>query len=116
MRAGSGATLEGKALWLMGGANSQQPPAGTDLFAWHLREHHADTFLACCSAGKGVGKELPGGPAVALPPVLATGADYSLTVLAPRNQDATGLAVFILSQAGQAVLVENGFSAPLLAN
>ena len=90
VRAGSRATLEGKALRLMGGATSEPPPAGMDLFAWHLREHRADIFLAYCSAGAGFVKDLPGASVVALPPALATGADYGLTVLAPRNEACDG--------------------------
>jgi ABC-type molybdate transport system substrate-binding protein len=116
VRAGSRATLEGKAIRLMGGADSEQPPTGMDLFAWHLREHRADIFLAYCSAGMGFVKDFPGASVVALPPLLATGADYGLTVLAPRNEHATGLALFILSQAGQAILAKNGFTAPLLTD
>jgi molybdate transport system substrate-binding protein len=100
----------------MGGASSEQPPAGMDLFAWNLSEHRADIFLAYCSARTGFIKNLSGASVFALPPVLATGADYGLTVLAPRNEHATGLALFILSQAGQAILARNGFTAPLLTD
>ena len=70
VRAGSGAALEGKALRLMGGADSEQPPAGMDLFAWHLRAHRADIFLAYCSAGSGFVNDLLGASVVALPPAL----------------------------------------------
>jgi molybdate transport system substrate-binding protein len=81
VRAGSRAALEGKAISLMSGANSARPPEGVNLFAWHLREGHADIFIACCSAGQDFGAQLPGGKLVSLPPSLATGADYGLTML-----------------------------------
>ncbi len=51
IRPGSGAALEAKALRLMGGPNSLPPPQGENLFAWHLREKHADIFISYCSAG-----------------------------------------------------------------
>ena len=114
VRPGSGAVLEGKALQLMGGAGSAAPPQGQDLFAWHLREGRADLFIAYCSAGPGFVSNLPGATVVALPPALATGADYGLTLLPAHNEAADRFALFILSQAGQAILAKNGFDAPLL--
>jgi molybdate transport system substrate-binding protein len=114
VKAGSRATLEAKAIQLMGGSSSAQPPAGMDLFAWHVREHRADIFIAYCSAGAGFTKDLAGASVVAPPPALATGADYGLTVLAPPNEHAAALALFILSQEGQAILAKAGFDAPLL--
>jgi molybdate transport system substrate-binding protein len=114
IRPGSGAILEAKAVKLMGGSNSTPPPAGVDLFAWHLREHRADLFIAYCSAGPAFVKDLPGATVVAFPSVLATGADYGLTLLPTENPAAAKLALFILSQKGQAILTGNGFDAPLL--
>lgn len=114
VRAGSRAILESKALKLMGAATSAAPPAGTDLFAWHLREGRADIFIAYCSAGAGFKNDLPGATVVNLPPQLATGADYGLAVLPTKNENATALALFILSQDGQRLLAQNGFDAPLL--
>ncbi len=114
VHAGSRAILEDKALQLMGGPASIPPPAGTDLFAWHLREGRADLFLAYCSAAAAYKKAMPDGAVVALPPELATGADYGLTLLPTKNDHATALMVFILSQDGQKLLAKNGFDAPLL--
>jgi molybdate transport system substrate-binding protein len=115
VRAGSRAALEGKAISLMGGANSARPPEGVNLFAWHLREGHADIFIAYCSAGQDFGAQLPGAKLVSLPPDLATGADYGLTMLNGASAGAARLAFFILSQEGQRILAQSGFDAPLLA-
>jgi molybdate transport system substrate-binding protein len=116
VRAGNRAMLEAKALQLMGGSTpGAPPPAGTDLFAWHLREGHADIFLAYCSAGAGFIKDLPGAAVVNLPPELATGADYGLTLLPTKNDNAVAFALFVLAQDGQKILARNGFDAPLLA-
>jgi molybdate transport system substrate-binding protein len=115
VRPGNGAALEAKALQLMGGAGSPSPPPGMDLFAWHLKEGRADLFLAYCSAGKSFADQLPGATVVSLPPELATGADYGMTVLAAGNPAAAKFALFLLSQQGQEILARNGFDAPLLA-
>jgi ABC-type molybdate transport system substrate-binding protein len=113
VRPGSRTLLEAKALQLMGGPTSAAPPAGIDLFAWHLREGHADIFLAYCSAGAAFKKDLPAVTVVSLPPELATGADYGLTLLPTKNENAAAFALFILSQNGQKILSRNGFDAPL---
>jgi molybdate transport system substrate-binding protein len=112
---GSRAVLQAKALQLMGGSASATPPAGMDLFAWHLREKHADVFLAYCSAGANFKKELPGASVVNLPPALATGADYGLTWLPATNERGVAFALFVFSDLGQKILARNGFYAPLLS-
>jgi molybdate transport system substrate-binding protein len=111
---GSGALLETKALQLIGGPNSAAPPAGIDVFAWHLREGHADIFIGYCSATASFTKDLPGGTVVGMPSDLATGAEYGLAVLLPKNRNAELLEFFIISEDGQKILQQNGFDAPLL--
>jgi molybdate transport system substrate-binding protein len=113
---GSRATLEAKAAQLMGGPNSPRPPQGTNLFAWLLREKRADIFIAYCSAGPDFIAQLPDAKLVSLPPGLATGADYGMTVLTGAGPNAARLALYILSQAGQKVLAASGFDAPLVAS
>lgn len=115
IKAGSRAILEAKALQLMGDAHNSAPPPGMDLFAWHVHEGRADIFLAYCSAGAGFLKDMSAGTVVHLPPQLATGADYGLTVLPTESPNAAALALFILSQDGQKLLAQNGFDAPLLS-
>jgi molybdate transport system substrate-binding protein len=112
---GSRAKLEAKALQLMGAANSPQPPDGVTPYAWHLKEGRADIFLAYCTGAKEALMQLPGATSVALPPALATGADYGLTVVKGADAaKASLLAMYILSSAGQTVLAKYGFEAPLL--
>jgi molybdate transport system substrate-binding protein len=115
VRPGSRALLEAKALKLVGGLTSTAPPPGTDVFAWHLREGHADVFVGYCSAGESFKKSLPEGTVVGIPSELATGADYGMTLLPTQNQSAPALALFILSEEGQKILSQYGFDAPLLA-
>jgi ABC-type molybdate transport system substrate-binding protein len=113
VRPGSQAMLEAKALQLFGGAHSTLPPAGQDVFAWHIREGRADLFIGYCSAGPSFKDALPGGEVVALPADLTVGADYGLAVIAPNNAGADRLALFVLSEEGQGILTRNGFEAPL---
>jgi molybdenum ABC transporter molybdate-binding protein len=116
IRPGSRATLEAKAQKLIGGAPiTPAPPAGSDVFAWYLREGHADIFIEYCSAGDEFKKDLPGATVVDLPPNLATGADYRLTLLPTKKANAADFAFFVLSLEGQTILSHNGFDAPLLA-
>lgn len=116
IRPGSRATLEAKAQKLIGGAPiTPAPPAGSDVFAWYLREGHADIFIEYCSAGAEFKKDLPGATVVDLPPNLATGADYRLTLLPTKKANAADFAFFVLSLEGQTILSHNGFDAPLLA-
>jgi len=116
VRAGSRAALEAKALQLMGGPSSAQPPAGVDVGAWHLREGRADIFIEYCSAAAAFKSALPDAAVVALPAALAIGADYGLTLLPTGSRNAASFALFILSQDGQRILARNGFDAPLLSS
>jgi len=112
---GSRATLEAKARKLIGSSGGPPVPAGVNnVFAWHLREGRADVFIEYCSAGADFKKDMPDGDVVNLPPGLATGADYGLTVLPTKNENTAALVFFILSQNGQGILARNGFDAPLL--
>jgi ABC-type molybdate transport system substrate-binding protein len=116
VRPGSSAILGAKAQKLIGGPPiTPPPPAGMDVFAWHLREGHADIFIEYCSAAVGFKRDLPGATVVNLRPELATGAQYGLTLLPTNNQNAANLALFILSMDGQEILARTGFDAPLLA-
>jgi ABC-type molybdate transport system substrate-binding protein len=111
---GSRARLEEKALTLVGGARSAEPPGDTSAYAWHLREGRADLFLTYRTNARAAVAELPGAAVVELPPALATGADYGLTVLASSDSAAATAAFFLLSPEGQRGLAAHGFEAPLL--
>jgi molybdate transport system substrate-binding protein len=110
MRAGAGAILEQKALKLTGTATSAVPPAGRSVYGWHIAEGRADIFLAYCTAAAEAQKQYPGQQIVDLPPTLAVGADYGLTVIKGAPAQAEELARFILSPAGQNVLIGYGFA------
>jgi molybdenum ABC transporter molybdate-binding protein len=116
IRPGSRATLEAKAVKIGNEPGSLAVPAGvTNGVAWLFKEKRADVFLAYCTGGTAVAAELPGTTTIHLPPALAVEANYGLTILKSANQDlAAQLAFFILSPAGQKILADHGFDAPLL--
>ena len=115
-RPGSRATLEGKALKIGNVPGSLAiPPGVTNAVAWLFQEKRVDVFLSYCTGVAAVTAESPGITAIALPPALAVEANYGLTVLNAANKDLAGqFALYILSPAGQKILAQHGFDAPLL--
>jgi molybdenum ABC transporter molybdate-binding protein len=115
LRPGSRATLEAKAVKLGNAPGSVAVPQGeSNGVAWLFREKRADIFLAYCTGGAALAEALPGSSAVQLPPSLSIDAAYGLTILKSANQErASQFAMFILSPAGQRILTEHGFDAPL---
>lgn len=114
LRPGSRDALEAKALQLVGGPDSPQPPPDRTLYGLLLEEEAADLFLTYCTNAVLAAREVPGLEILAVPPALGVGADYGLVVLSQRPE-AGGLALFLLSQEGQAILAGHGFDAPLLS-
>jgi molybdate transport system substrate-binding protein len=117
VRPGSRATLEAKAVKIGNVQGSLAVPTGVNnAVAWLFKEKRADVFLAYCTSGAAVTAELPGTKTISLPPALAIEANYGLTILKDANQDrAAQFALFILSPAGQKILADQGFDAPLLS-
>jgi ABC-type molybdate transport system substrate-binding protein len=114
VRLGAGAMLDAKALKLTGAPGTLLPPDGRNVYAWQLLEGRADLFLAYCTAGREAVGEAPDLTVVELPPELAVGAEYGLTVLQAANaQAALPFVLYVLSAEGQAILARYGFDAPL---
>jgi ABC-type molybdate transport system substrate-binding protein len=114
LKPGAQATLEKKALQLMGGATSAAPPPGRLVYSWHIEEGRADMFLAYCTATREAQKQSPDLKVVAVPRALAVGADYGLTVIDGAAPAAYRFAMFVLSVEGQRILAGYGFGAPNL--
>jgi ABC-type molybdate transport system substrate-binding protein len=115
-RPGSRATLEGKALKIGNVPGSLAvPPGATNAVVWLFQEKRVDIFLSYCTSAHAATAESPGIAVVSLPPALAVEANYGLTVLSGANKDLAGqFALYILSPAGQKILAQHGFDAPLL--
>jgi molybdenum ABC transporter molybdate-binding protein len=109
VKPGAGAILEQKALKLTGGADSAVPPAGRGAYSWHIAEGRADIFLVYRTAAAESRKQYPGQQIVELPSALAVEAEYGLTIIAGAPPAAQQFADFILSSAGQDVLIGCGF-------
>ncbi len=112
VKAGARAALEAKALQLTGSATSLPAPAGVNVYGHKIASGEADLFLAYCTNAQPLAQEQPGIRLIRLPPALAVGADYGLTVLNRASPNGYRLAMFILSPAGQRILAKHGFSAP----
>ncbi len=112
VQAGARARLEAKALKLTGGPSAPPPPVGRNVYAANIADGNADIFLAYCTAAEEAKREVPSLQIVAIPPELAVGADYGLTLLRGASAEAANFAMFVLSPAGQAVLKRSGFDAP----
>ena len=111
VRPGAFAVLDAKALKLVGGADSVQPPAGRNVYAWLMEEGKADVFLTYCTGAVAVRREFPRMQLVDAPPELQVSASYGLSA---RTGDAAAgrLAQYILSAPAQAVLRRHGFGQP----
>lgn len=114
LKAGSFKTLDAKALKLVGAADSPRPPAGRTAYGWLMSDKKADLFITYCTNAILAAREVPGLEIVQIPETLAVGADYGLTVLKGARTDASFLALYILSPAGQQVLARHGFTAVAL--
>lgn len=114
VKPGARAALEAKALQLTGGPGSAPAPDGLNVYGHNLASGAADIFLAYCTNAAPIAKEQTGIRLVRLPPELAVGAEYGLAVMNGASPNAGRLAMFILSQEGQAILARHGFAAPTL--
>jgi len=108
IRAGARAALEGKAKQLFGGAATPLLVAGKGAVEGIFLADQADVVFTYCSGSSTVVREVPGLSVVSLPPELAVGPAYAMVLL---NTKAVTLrfAVFVMSEAGQAVLKGHGF-------
>jgi molybdate transport system substrate-binding protein len=114
LKPGAFATLEKKALQLVGGPVAPAAPPGSSVYGMLLAEGKADIFLAYCTGALEAVRENAGMRIVRLPDEIAVAADYGLTVITGASVNAYQLAMFILSANGQRALAAHGFAAPAL--
>jgi len=114
IKPGAFATLDKKALQLVGGPSSPPPPPGRTAYGALIAQGAADIFLTYCTNALAAQKENPGQQIVPLPDALAVGADYGLTVMNDASPAADKFALFILSVEGQKILADHRFAAPNL--
>lgn len=105
---GAKATLETKALTLVGGPTSKPLVAGHGQVAGVFLADKGDMMLGYCSSADAVLRDVPGLVSVPLPPDLMVGPAYGMVVLT-NNPVAARFALFVMSEQGQAILARNGF-------
>src|SRR5262245_44894044 len=111
LRPGAYATLSGKALKLVGGADAPPPPKDRSVYTMLMAENKADVFLTYCTNAILASRESPGLKVIQLPEALAVAAEYGMTVMNGASTAATRFSQFILSATGQEILVKHGFAA-----
>jgi len=109
LRPGAFATLDRKALKLVGGRDSPQPPTDRSVYGLLIAERKADIFLTYCTNAVDAAREVPAARVVAIPESLAVGATYALTLLRDARPDAAAFALFVISIPGQEILARHGF-------
>jgi len=105
---GAQAILEAKAMQLVGGPNSQPLLPGRGAVQGVFLTDRADVMLGYCSSAGPVVREMPELTSVALPNSLTVGPAYGLIVLSDHLL-AAQFALFVLSERGQAILLQHGF-------
>ncbi|GMU73590.1 MAG: molybdate ABC transporter substrate-binding protein [Burkholderiales bacterium] len=112
LRPGAGATLSAKALQLTGGPNSPKPPPDRSLYGMLVADGKADVFLTYCTNAIVAQREHPSLVVSTIPPALAVGADYGITVLNGAPDGAAKFVAFVLSPEGRRIIASHGFALP----
>lgn len=105
---GAKATLEAKALKLVGGPDSKPLVPGHGQVQGVFLADRGDMMLGYCSGSAVVMRDVPGLVSVPLPPTLTVGPAYGMVVLTD-NALADRFAIFVMSERGQAILAHYGF-------
>jgi molybdate transport system substrate-binding protein len=103
---GAKAVLDRKALKLLGSPNAMVPMASRSPSATVFLGNNADALLYYCSGQGGTMKEAPGLSLVRLPSNLSVPATYAMALITD-NPDAMRLALFLVSEKGQAILARH---------
>lgn len=112
LRPGAGATLSTKALQLTGGPNSPKAPPDRSLYGMLVADGKADVFLTYCTNAIVAQREHPSLVVSTVPPALAVGADYGITVLKGAPDGAAKFVAFVLSPEGRRIIASHGFALP----
>jgi ABC-type molybdate transport system substrate-binding protein len=106
---GAESMLAQKALKLFVGPSAMTPLEGHSLGGSILLTDKADLLLVYCSGRDQIARDVPGLTVVRLPSAIDVAPTYALALLSD-NPAAARLALFVLSDKGQAILAGNGFA------
>ena len=109
IKPGAGKTLAEKALHLLAAPGTMVPKPGHSAAATIFLDNHADALIYYCSGGADLVAEVPDLVSTPLPPPLDIRPVYGLAVLSDRPE-AARLALFLLSDSGQALLAKAGLT------
>jgi ABC-type molybdate transport system substrate-binding protein len=107
LRPGAEQALIAKTKLLLGGPASMAPQPGHSAAATIFLTDSADAVLYYCSGAEAAAKEVPGLVSLPVPDDLEVGPVYGLAVMSDRPE-AAKLALFMLSETGQAILTAGG--------
>jgi molybdate transport system substrate-binding protein len=115
-RPGARAALESKAMKLVGGGDATPLLVpGKGAVEGVFVADRADVMLVYCSGAPDLLRAVPSLVSVQLPPELTVGAAYGMVLLNDKPLTLR-FAVFVMSEAGQAILAAHGFDAVGIAN
>ena len=109
LRPGAFEILSGKAQQLDGSAATATLVNGRPRMLVALDDRQIDLFISYCSGARAIVKASSKYKSVELPPELAVGAEYGLTVSRKASPDAADFAMYLLSPQGQSSLQSFGF-------
>ena len=109
MRPGAFDTLSKKAQQLVGGPATPAAVNGRSPLLVALDDHKIDLFVTYCSVAQQTVRDSSKYKSVALPPELAVGPEYGLTVSRKAIAGAADFAIYLLSPPAQATLKSFGF-------
>jgi len=110
IKPGSYATLDAKALQIVGGATTNPDIAETDPAVAALADGRVDMVIGYCTSSRLRLNQMPGLEVVQVPSALRVSPEYGLAVLKGAAPKADYLAFFILSPDGQRILAKYGFN------
>jgi molybdate transport system substrate-binding protein len=108
-RPGAFDTLSKKAQQLFGGPATTTPVNGRPRLLAALDDHQIDLFVYYCSGAKQIVRDSSGYKSIGLPPELAVGPEYGLTVSRQAQPGAADFAIYLMSPQGQGALKSFGF-------
>lgn len=109
---GAYATLNAKALKLVGGKQRLNVPPGQNPLAWLMARDHLGVFVTYCPASRAAATAQPNLANVSLPPELTVSGTYGFTLHKPASPAARAFAAMLRSAVGLGALHKAGFESP----
>lgn len=109
---GAYATLDAKALKLVGGGQRVDAPAGQNVLAWLMTHERLGVFVTYCPGAGAAALAQPELASVPLPPDLAVTGSDGLTLREPASPAARAFVAMLRGATGRQALRKAGFDVP----